>query len=106
VLPATAIAFLSVLHAPAEPKAAKAEQPAADASASDETAPADSAPTAAPQVVEVGLTLAVEAVVQGVQQGLLEADEITLLRAALAARRSATPLAQETPYVALSGARP
>ena len=28
------------------------------------------------------------------------------LRAALAARRSATPVAQETPYVALSGARP
>jgi carbon starvation protein len=28
------------------------------------------------------------------------------LRAALAARQSATPLAQETPYVALSGARP
>jgi hypothetical protein len=81
------IAFLSVMHAVAEPKATKeAAAPAASADDStgteaDDTAPAD----ATPATVEVGLTEAVEAVVLAVQQGMLEQDEYALLRAALAA---------------------
>lgn len=82
------IALLSVLHAPAEPKATAKGAPseavtstAPATEADDSAAPADSAPT----TVEVGLTMAVEAVAEALKQGVLEADEMMLLRAALAA---------------------
>lgn len=86
------IAFLSVFNAPSEraTKAAVTEDAASPAASPSVAAAEGEGETApAPATVEVGLTMAVEAVVQAVQQGLLMADEIMLLRAALAAHDAA-----------------
>lgn len=80
------IAFLAVLNAPKAEKTEKTDTKGDEtgAAAGDETMASD-APAADAPMVEVGLTMAVEAVVLAIQQGVLEADEYAMLRAALAA---------------------
>lgn len=82
------VAYLAtVQHAKVEAafnKQAKAKTaPAVAAATSDETAPAD-APVMAVEAVVVDIATSVEAVVQAMQAGLLDASELTMLRAALA----------------------
>lgn len=94
-------AYLSTIEAAAleaaATKEAKADAPAVVAAALK--AAADDAPDMVADGVAVDIGAAVEAVALAVQQGMLEADEVVLLRAALASFDAAQPQGED---VALS----